>query len=250
MEEVEDTDGETCSVVLNGTLNVRSGPGGTVINGVSRGTKLSLTGEQKNGWVEINKPMRGWVFNDAKYIKCPVTRPSTTAVEPSPTSPTEDLGEKILAAARQKYESGDFAGAIAQLKNIPRTSKAFGNAQKALSTWRSVWSQAQDRYNRAQKAFEQGKWDDVLAYVNDQSSKHPYWRKKLQELGDRARQRQAEEVEKQKEVTPEPPQASPQPSPEASPSPDENPEEPAKPEKQIPDPPESSPQPSPTGGVE
>jgi serine/threonine-protein kinase len=93
-----DTSEEICRVVANGKLNVRSGPKGQVVDTVAQGTNLSLTGNEKNGWVEISSPKKGWVFNDKKYINCslasqtpvetPVNQAPVETPTPKPSTPT------------------------------------------------------------------------------------------------------------------------------------------------------------------
>lgn len=58
-----------CKVAI-GRLNVRRQPKGEVVAQVSQGTPLTLTGQEKTGWAEINQPVQGWVFKDSQYINC------------------------------------------------------------------------------------------------------------------------------------------------------------------------------------
>ncbi|MBE9115445.1 protein kinase [Lusitaniella coriacea LEGE 07157] len=234
---------ETCKVVIP-ELNVRPEPGtGQIpVTSVTKGTTLVLTGNEENGWLEIRDPADGWVFNEAKYIDCsgtskvaekpkPTPTPTPTP-KPSPTptpTPKVDNGLDLLAKAREKYQAGDFLAAIAQLQAIPRNSQAYREAQNAIGNWRRTWTQAEQRFNRAQRAFDQGRWDDAIAYGNTKLPDNTYWRKKFEELSNRARRRKAEE-----EVE--------SPAPEPSPEPD-NPEPPEKPQKELPETPNPSPSP-------
>lgn len=224
---VENTQ-EVCTVVI-GSLNVRSGPSTNSdrINSVSEGTKVTLTGNQENGWVEINSPVSGWVFRDPKYINCPTasaTQTNTPPVKPSPNS-TADRGKQILAQATEKYQSGDLKGAIALARLIPRSSSANGNANKAIAQWQRDWSVAEAIYNEAEQAFNQGRWNDVIDYSRD--PRFPsirYWKNRLNQLAAKAQ-------EKLKE-TPAPtptetssPSPTPTETPTESPSPTETPTE-------------------------
>ncbi|MBD2577613.1 protein kinase [Oscillatoria sp. FACHB-1406] len=229
VDAVEKTDLKSCKVVLSGNLNVRSGPGTdrSVVDTVSNGTTLQLTGNQQNGWLEVKAPARGWVYNGSDFVQCsrdnqpfvlipPKPKPTP---KPSPTPATQpDKGGDLLNKARELYESGEIDKAIEQLRSVPEVSKSYDDAQKNLDTWRSTWSEAQNNYERAKRAFDQGKWDDVIAYGNSKLPNNRYWRAKLEELTNQARQSKARE-EKQNQAPETPSEPSPPPSPQPSPSP-------------------------------
>jgi serine/threonine-protein kinase len=243
------TDLKSCKVVLSGILNVRSGPGTEreVVDGVQTGEILKLTGQEQNGWLEINSPAKGWVYNGAQYIQCsendqPVVTTPPPQPSPSPRPrPESDKGPDLLTQARELYERGDIDGAIERLRSIPQVSKTYGDAQSNIEDWRKMWSETQQRYNQAQRAFEQGNWDDVIAYGNSKIPDNRYWRKKFEDLSNQARQRKAQENAQppQPQPQPQPPQAeSPLPgNPEIAPLPQE------KTDKEITAPPEAAPSP-------
>ncbi|MDY6782209.1 MAG: serine/threonine protein kinase [Cyanobacteriota bacterium] len=216
------TDLKSCKVVLSGTLNVRSGPSTErdVVGGVQTGTILKLTGKEQNGWLQINSPRRGWVYNGADYIECSENeQPVVTAPSPQPSpspspspSPQPDRGPDLLTQARELYQNGDIDGAIQRLRSIPQVSKAHNDAQSNIEDWRTMWSETQQRYNQAQQAFDRGNWDDVIAYGNSKIPNNRYWRKKFEDLSNQARQRKAQE-------NAQPPSPAPSPSPSPSPSP-------------------------------
>ncbi|MCA1995446.1 MAG: serine/threonine protein kinase, partial [Coleofasciculus sp. S288] len=214
-----DRSDEVCTVTA-GALNVRSEPQGNVVNTVRRGTNLSLTGEEKGEWVEINSPVKGWVYDGGNgYINCtvatqepaePKTQPSPTPVEtkpsPSPvTTPTPknspdkpkpaDNGAGILAKAAEKYQSGDLQGAIADAQSVLPSSADFQEAQAKIEQWQRDWNAAQEKYNNVQKALDEGKYIEALLYAADAQRSFPeqrYWRERLNQLIEDVKRRKAE----------------------------------------------------------
>jgi serine/threonine-protein kinase len=192
---------QSCTVVAE-SLNIRSGPGKDrdPLNTVQQGTKVLLTGTEKNGWVEISSPVKGWVFGESQYINCATSSPTPVATETPKASPTKaasaspDRGSSILKKANQKYQSGDLDSAISLLKSIPLNSSTFQDAQVTVRRWRQEWTNAEDKFNAAQKAFNEGRWQDVLALEKD--TEFPdiqFWKDKLHDLVVKAEKRQSEE---------------------------------------------------------
>ncbi|BAT52083.1 Serine/Threonine protein kinase [Nostoc sp. NIES-3756] len=207
----------------------------TVLQTVGVNTNYEVTGKRtKRGWVEIKlKSGRlAWahsdvILNKAQWPAClrdreiaiktvddstliaarpkPQTKPrSETFINPAPepdTQPTEqaqppvDTG-KIIAQARQKYDSGDLVGAIAMLRSIPANASAgIKETATMINQWQQDWQKADALFNDINKALEDGQWDKVLEYKN-----HPeklpnikYWRDKLEPVFKEA----AENVAKQ-----------------------------------------------------
>ncbi|MEC4807333.1 MAG: serine/threonine protein kinase, partial [Jaaginema sp. PMC 1080.18] len=206
--KITDKGAGICTVAIE-ALNVRSGPGEDVVGVVTRDTSLILTGKQAEGWVEIQQPQSGWVYNASRYINCPTDialepepTPSVSSPKPPPSQPQKNAAE-IIAAARQKYNNGDLTGAIAQLRGINPSSQNYKEAQDLISGWRNSWSEADKQFKEAQAAFEAGKWDDVIAFGNSNLPDNNYWRTKFKELGDRARERKAA-AQPKPEPSPEP----------------------------------------------
>ena len=213
----------SCTVVID-SLNVRSGSSknSNIIGTVQQGTNLYLTGKKQNGWVEINSPVKGWVFGGSQFVNCGSASeiPTTTATAPpkvssnKPKPVAEDKAANRLDQATKKFQSGDLDGAIALAKSIPFSSSNYQEAIKTVKRWRQEWEIAQDKFNQASQAFEQGRWEDVLALTKD--AEFPdikYWKDRLQNLA-------AEAEKNQKEETPTP---TPTPSPSDSPSPKPSP---------------------------
>ena len=117
---------------------------------------------------------------------------STKSQELSKPTPTEksqpknngDNGDKVLAEARKKYESGDLQGAIALLKSITSNASAAEERAEMGAHWQQDWAKAESLFNDVNTALAQGQWDKVLAY-KDHNEKLPniqYWRDKLEPL--------------------------------------------------------------------
>ncbi len=185
----------TCLVVI-GSLNVRSGPNKNSdrVNSIPQGTSISITGNQQNGWVEINSPIRGWVYNDSQYIDCPLANRTPTATptatptqkeSPKPTdSGSTDPVDKIVAKAHDKYQSGDFRGAIELLKSISSNTVAgYSQVQKTIAQWQQEWTTAKKKFDDVEKALNEGRWKDVLSLSKDPEFPDiQYWKDKLNKL--------------------------------------------------------------------
>lgn len=241
----------TCRVVANGVLNVRKGPKGEVVDTVEQGRSVSLTGKEKNGWVEISSPAKGWVFNGEQYIDCtsasrksvettvsqkpvetPVSQKPVETPKPKPsTAPPKpvDNGSQTLAKAADQYQKGALDKAIEAAKSIPANSPAYQDAQAKIKQWQQEWSDTQEKYNKIQKALDEGRWDEVIGAATDPKFiQQSYWRDQLSKLIEEAQKRKAEaEANQQKQTPPESPvpeqptteQQKPQPTPSVNPSP-------------------------------
>lgn len=199
----------SCTVKTN-LLNVRSGPGTNqnVVNTVQKGTTLALTGSQQNGWVEINSPVQGWVFNGSQYVDCslanqrdpepiasqpPVETPSP---KPSPVKPKPvDNGAKDLEKAAEAYENGDLLGALKLAQGvISRGSEYRDEAVAKVAQWQKEWAAAEAQFKQIQQAFNEGDWDKVLIHESDSGfPEQRYWREQLNKLIEEAKRRKAEE---------------------------------------------------------
>jgi serine/threonine protein kinase, bacterial len=232
--QVADFSQGSCTVVSGG-LNIRSEPKGKVVQTVKKGTTLSLTGNQQNGWLEISSPVKGWVFQRGDLVDCstrsetpvetakvnpqPVettsspkpfaTIPTPKQVEtPKPTRSTPapkpvDDGAKTLDKAADKYESGDLQGAIADARKILPGSQAYEDAQAKIKKWQQDWAAAEAKYNELQQALNEGRWDKVIrATVDPKFLEQKYWQDKAKQLIEEAKkQKAAADAAAQKEQT-------------------------------------------------
>jgi serine/threonine-protein kinase len=227
--QVADTSNGSCTVVSGG-LNIRSEPKGSVVGTVKKGTNLSLTGTQKNGWVEvnalINPPIKGWVFKRSDLISCTTSKnqtpvetakvnpkPIDTAVSPKPVETTTsqipietpkpkpsttpqkpvDNSSKTLDTAADKYENGDLKGAIADAQKVLPGSEAYKEAQAKIQKWQDDWKAAEAKYNELQQAVDEGRWDKVIIAATDRKFfEQRYWQDKFTQLIEEAKKRKAE----------------------------------------------------------
>ncbi len=239
--QVVDKSHGSCTVVTGG-LNVRSQPQGSVVGTVRKDTNLALTGRQQRGWVEISSPVKGWVFKQSDLINCtlPNQAPVETAkanpkpveaqdtpkpiettasqkpVEPpkpkpsTPSSKPVDNGSDKLAKAADKYDKGDLDGAIADAKSVLPGSAAYNEAQAKIQKWQQDWSEAKAKYDRLQKAMDEGRWDEVIKEtVDPKFLQQSYWRDKVKQLAEEAKK----QAEAQKQNTTPPPE---EPAPQKS----------------------------------
>ncbi len=226
-----DVSNRNCTVAAN-NLNVRSEPGtqNEPVGSLTRGTKLALTGVEKNGWVEIKSPAKGWIAqnlidcNSTKQapieakatpnpVKKPTPKPSPVAVKPKP--PEQSDADK-LAKAEEKYNNGDLVGAIAQAKDLIASGSASAKeAQTKIIKWQKDWTDAKTKYDQVQKALDEGRWDEVIRAVDPQLLQQSYWRAQLSQLIAEAQKRKAAaEAELNKGQSPPP--ENPQPGKSAS----------------------------------
>lgn len=101
------------------------------------------------------------------------------------TSTSSENNSQVVEQAREKYDNGDLAGAIALLKSLPaNASSTWNETTGTVTQWQQDWAKAEALSNEINKALDNGQWDKVLAYKN-----HPeklpniqYWRDKMDPL--------------------------------------------------------------------
>lgn len=222
-----DVSQRSCTVITD-TLNVRSKPGtdNAVVGNVYKGNSLKLTGVSRDGWVEISSPTNGWVSNN--LINCNSTKQAPIEAKATPTpvetpqpkpsavvkpKPTVDKGSDKLAKADEKYQNGDLEGAIAKAKEVIDSGSASAkDAQEKIVKWQKDYAEAKAKYDRVEKALNEGRWDEVIKEsVDPKLLQQSYWREKLNQLIEEAKkQKAAAEAEAKKGATtpPENPQPS------------------------------------------
>ncbi|GAX42236.1 serine/threonine protein kinase [Tolypothrix sp. NIES-4075] len=145
----------------------------------------------------------------ARPIPQPIPKPAAVTSSPKPeklespkpeksdpfraepfTDDTDKLTAKennsqVVEQAREKYDNGDLAGAIALLKSLPaNASSTWKDTAGTVSQWQQDWAKAEALSNEINKALDNGQWDKVLAY-KDHPEKLPniqYWRDKMEPL--------------------------------------------------------------------
>jgi hypothetical protein len=165
---------KTIATDPNPPLNVRSSPVSAPDNIVGRlrnGTQLKVVDENE-GWLRVVSPIEGWVYKDLTVTTC-VPETIAQAVAKSP-----DNGEAVLKDATEFYQTGNLKAAIALAQTIPTNSSAYYAAQGAINQWQQDWKTAEADYYAVQKAFKEGRWQDVLDKVRNFPSNR-YWRARL-----------------------------------------------------------------------
>jgi serine/threonine protein kinase, bacterial len=108
-----------------------------------------------------------------------------TSDEKSDKSTYSENGSEVVEQAREKYDNGDLAGAIALLKSLPaNASSTWNQTAGTLTQWQQDWAKAEALSNEINKALDNGQWDKVLAY-KEHPEKLPniqYWRDKMEPL--------------------------------------------------------------------
>ncbi|QYX33813.1 serine/threonine protein kinase [Sphaerospermopsis torques-reginae] len=230
------TSATNCLAIVKPNSNVRSEPSAinsdNILKTLGDASEFDVTGKRtKRGWIELKlKSGRlAWahsdvIINNNEWIAClrdqgvsiqtvddlpliasrpvPKPQPTPTAVVTSnpvksEKSPAGEEQKKIVETARQKFESGDVQGAIAQLKTIPKNATSgLKETVEIINQWQEDWAKAEAIANEINKAIDNGQWDKVLAY-RDQPEKLPnikYWQNKLEPLFKQAAENAAKQV--------------------------------------------------------
>ncbi len=124
----------------------------------------------------------------------PIATPEPTPIEKPATTDTKS----IVDQANKKYQSGDIKGAIGLLQdaiaNGKATLKDAENMVNTIKQWQQDWEQAKKTYDEINKAVDEGRWNDVLAYkVKVPMPNIQFWRDRVQELFNEAARQAAEE---------------------------------------------------------
>lgn len=157
-------------------LNVRSSPvvaPDNVVGTVRNGTRLAVI-DHNEGWLRINQPLEGWVYQDLTVTSCVPT--STQGNASTPT--VQDNGMSLLAEATEHYQAGDLNAAIALAQTIPASSAASQAAKGAINQWQRDWKTAETTFADMQTAMAERRWQDVLLKVQSFPDNR-FWRAKL-----------------------------------------------------------------------
>lgn len=103
---------------------------------------------------------------------------------------------RLLNLGWAQYHAGRLEQAIAYAQAVPSTAPNYAQAQAAIKQWQQDWQQAETQFTRAQLAFDQDQWQEVVQTVQDDpvpSSR--FWQAKLTQLAQRAIQAQETEAE-------------------------------------------------------
>ncbi|MDB9457447.1 serine/threonine protein kinase [Dolichospermum circinale CS-545/17] len=221
-----------CLAVVTADSNIRSEPSAinsdNILKTLGVASEFEVTGKQtKRGWVELklSSGRLAWAHSDVisnreNWISC--RRDQGLAIQtvddiplitsrPIPSVPAKSVvvnstakpslpatadQVKTVDKAREKFESGDLQGAISLLKST--SGNAVSGIKQTVDTvnqWQNDWAKAEALANDINKAIDNGKWDEVLAY-RDHPEKLPnikYWRDKIEPMFKQA----AENVAKQ-----------------------------------------------------
>ncbi|TAE58918.1 MAG: serine/threonine protein kinase [Nostocales cyanobacterium] len=241
----EKSSSQACAAVVAPNSNIRSEPSAinsdNILKTLGDASDFPVTGQRtKRGWVglKLKSGRSAWahsdvITNNQQWISClrdqgvaiqvvedstliatrPVPKPKPVVATPNVEKPeplvadsTNEDKEKIVEKARQKFESGDLPGAIAQLQTVPKNAASgIKETVEIVNQWQQDWAKAEALANEINKAIDNGQWDKVLAY-RDQPEKLPnikYWQDKLEPLFKEAAENAAKQVLPQKEANTE-----------------------------------------------
>lgn len=162
-------------------LNVRSEPNATssqnIVGTIRNGTPLTVVTAEA-GWLKINHPLSGWVYQSLTFTRCPAANVLPLAAERHPT-----LG--VLDSADDRFRAGDLQAALSLLQSVPPTDMTYPKAQVAYQVMTEQWRQGNLAYQTAQAASATGQWQTVLRQVPKVPDVR-YWREKMAPLVKRA----------------------------------------------------------------
>jgi serine/threonine protein kinase len=110
----------------------------------------------------------------------------------TPAASSSSETETLYKATKQ-FQSGDLQEAIALAKSIPSNSNVYPEAQTSIDEWEKQWTTADEQYKVAEKAFQEGRWTEVLRAA----SKMPdnlYWQSKAEPLIEQSQARIEEQT--------------------------------------------------------
>jgi hypothetical protein len=165
---------KTIATDPNPPLNIRSSPVSAPDNIVAKlknGTELQVVDENE-GWLRIVSPVEGWVYKDLTVTSC-ISAKAAEAVSKAP-----DKGTSILKEATEFYQAGNLNAAIALAQTVPANSSSYQLVQGAIVQWQQDWKTSEAEFYTAQKAFREGRWQDVLNQVRSFPDNR-FWRAKL-----------------------------------------------------------------------
>ncbi len=165
-------------------LNVRSTPieqANNIINSLANGQEVSIISE-KDGWVQISTPVRGWIYQNLTKTQCGnsnsiASTPNVVSRTTSALAKTEK-GSRILESASAHFQAGNLKGAIEIAKTVPAESPAYHQAQAAIEAMPKTWNQAETQFNNAKVALDDHRLHDVLKIATEFPDIR-YWREKL-----------------------------------------------------------------------
>ncbi|BAZ89073.1 serine/threonine protein kinase [Raphidiopsis curvata NIES-932] len=226
------TSPKNCLAIVAPNSNVRSQPSAissdNILKSIGDASEFIVTGKRtKRGWIEVKfKSGRlAWAHSDVitnndQWVSClrdkgislqivddlplitsrlvpkPQLSPMTSPSPLLPQSADTESQDPIVLQARQKFQSGDVNGAIAQLKSAPQKTTSNSQQVKIIDQWQQDWAKAETLANEINRAIDSGQWEKVLAYRN-QPEKLPnikYWQEKLEPLFKQAAQKVAQQV--------------------------------------------------------
>ena len=173
---------QTIATDPNPPLNVRSSPvvaSDNVVGRLANGSHLTVVDEQR-GWLRVSAPISGWVARGLTVTSCdPSGKGQTVASDREGT--TNLSGAQLIAEAKEKFNDGNLAGALAKLQQVPTQAAEHAEATMLLRTLPLEWKKASDLYQKSEQALSMGQPQVVLSQM-DQLPQIRYWRSQMAPL--------------------------------------------------------------------
>ena len=88
----------------------------------------------------------------------------------------EDWAKQLLDLAEESFHGGDMGEAIATARKIPQDTSAAKIVDDRIKRWESIWQEAENYYQKAEKAMEKEHWNDAFWAANNlQFVENRYW---------------------------------------------------------------------------
>lgn len=88
-----------------------------------------------------------------------------------------DWSQSVLTAARQKMSQSDLNGALALVRQIPKSSAVYKEGQESVAGWQKQWRQSAAIYAKAQQAMQAQQWNQASEQIASlREMDYEYWR--------------------------------------------------------------------------
>ncbi|MBD2325553.1 SH3 domain-containing protein [Alkalinema sp. FACHB-956] len=179
------SDCQTLSADPKPLLNVRSTPSiapDNIVGTIKNGVNLAVV-DERDGWLQINAPVSGWVYRNLTVTTC------DTSGKRSDRKPLElahpASSRQLIAEAQEQWHAGNLAGALNRLRQVPAEDPAYTQVENLMGSMTVKWKQAEDAYGKAEVAIATRRPQMVLAMMHTVPDIR-YWRSKMAPLVKRA----------------------------------------------------------------
>ncbi len=107
--------------------------------------------------------------------------PVDTDLHPEAQQLMSEWSEQIFQIASNKYQEGNLQEAIAIAEAVPADNPLAQKVQATIQQWNEEWQQNQTHLQTAQKAQDEGRWQDAINAAK-KVSQTAYWQKQSEPI--------------------------------------------------------------------